>query len=59
MKDWRLMANAMDLGIPDEEFERISAALDKLEAVFRPLVAQLHPGVDSAITYIPSVESPE
>jgi hypothetical protein len=59
MKDWSLVAQAMGLEIPDEEFERISAALDKLEAAFRPLVAQLHPGVDEAVTYIAPAEKSE
>lgn len=59
MKDWSLLARAMGLQIPAEEMERISKALDSLEAVFRPLAAQLHPGVDGAVTYIAPLEKPE
>lgn len=59
MNDWRLLCRAIGLDIPDEEFERITAALGPLEAVFRPLAEQLDPGVDAAVTYIAPREKSE
>jgi len=41
MKDFRLLAQALDLGIPGGDLERLVAPLEALEASFRPLVARL------------------
>lgn len=41
MKDWRRLAEALDLGIPEADLERLEKPLDALEASFRPLVASL------------------
>ncbi len=59
MKDWRLVARAVGLQIPDEELERVAKSLDGLETVFRPLTAQLHPGVDEAVIFVAPREKPE
>lgn len=41
MKDWKKIASASNLQIPEAEFERIAPALDSLEKSFRPLVAAI------------------
>ncbi|MCL6645994.1 MAG: hypothetical protein K6U88_13680 [Dehalococcoidia bacterium] len=41
MKDWRRLAEALNLGIPEPDLERIERPLDALEASFRPLLATL------------------
>ena len=37
MKDWKLLAKAQDLDIPEEELARVSQVLDGLEQAFAPL----------------------
>ena len=37
MKDWKLLASALDLDIPEAEMERVKASLDAVETAFRPL----------------------
>jgi hypothetical protein len=44
MTDWKALAQARGLNLPDKELDRISAPLAALEAAFRPLVAGLTPG---------------
>ena len=41
MKDWKKIAAAGNLRIPETEFERITPALDSLEKSFRPLVSAI------------------
>lgn len=41
MKDWKLLATALDLGIPEAGLEKIRAPLQVLEDSFRPLVASI------------------
>ncbi len=41
MKDWKLLASALELGIPDDDLEAISASLDVLEQAFRPLARSI------------------
>jgi len=59
MTNWSLLAQAYGLEIPSEQMDRISTTLDSLEAVFRPLVSQLNPGVETAVTYVPPLEEGE
>ena len=56
MKNWKQIASAQNLQIPDEAFERIAPALDNLEAVFRPLLRELSWDVDPAMTFQPAEE---
>ena len=57
MKDWKKIASAYDLKIPEAEFERISPALDSLEKAFRPLVQALPQGMEPAVNFaIPQEE---
>ena len=53
-KDWKTMARASGLAIPDEELERITAPLDRLEADFRPLADSLEPDEEPAIVFHPA-----
>ncbi len=41
MKDWRLIAKALDLEIPDSELDQLARSLDSIEASFRPLVRKI------------------
>jgi hypothetical protein len=41
MKDWKKIADASELQIPEADFARIAPALDSLEKAFRPLVQAL------------------
>ena len=51
MKDWRGLAQAGGLGIPAAEMDRIAAPLDALEETFRPLVRDLTPQMEPAISF--------
>ena len=51
MKDWKLVAQAYDLGIPNEELERITPPLDTLEAAFRPLVRTIPLDIEPVVKY--------
>ena len=46
MTDWKAMAQARGIAAPD--IDRIAAALDGLEAAFRPLVKDLPPELEPA-----------
>ena len=54
MKNWKLMAEAAGLAIPD--IERIAPALDSLEAAFRPLVKTIPHDVEPALTGLDYIE---
>ena len=51
MKDWKKIASANNLQIPEQEFDRITPALDSLEKSFRPLAASIPFQVGLAVTY--------
>ena len=58
MKDWKKIASAYDLKIPEDEFERIAPALDSLEKSFRPLVQAIPQDLEPALTFgIPQEET--
>jgi hypothetical protein len=48
MKDWRALAKASGIGADPTQLDRIAEPLEALEAVFRPLVKDLAPGVEPA-----------
>jgi hypothetical protein len=56
-KNWKEIARASNLLIPDEQFERITPTLDVVEAAFRPLVARIPITVEPAIAF--SLETDE
>jgi hypothetical protein len=55
-KDWKKIAQANGLAIPDADLERIQPALDALEAAFRPLVRDLAPALEPAVVFQLSAE---
>jgi hypothetical protein len=57
MKDWKKIASANNLQIPEAEFDRIAPALDSLEKSFRPLVGSIPFQVGPAVIFsIPAEE---
>ncbi len=48
MKDWKTIAKASGLEIPDGEADRIARVLGRLEETFRPLVKTLRPETEPA-----------
>jgi len=50
-KDWKKIARASGLAIPDAALERVAQSLDALEAEFRPLVRALPPETEPAIAF--------
>jgi len=54
MKNWKQMAEAAGLDIPD--MDRITPALDGLEAAFRPLVKKIPHDVEPALIFRSAAE---
>ena len=50
MKNWKLLAEALQLDIPEADLELAGEALDRLEASFRPLVDQIPLHTEPAYT---------
>ena len=50
-KEWKKIARASGLTIPDADLQRIAPTLDALEADFRPLVRALPPATDMAVKF--------
>ena len=50
-KDWKKIARASGLAIPDSALERIAQSLDALEAEFRPLARTLRPETEPAVAF--------
>ncbi len=48
MKNWKALAEANALGIPESDLERVTVPLDGLEAAFRPLATSFPADTDSA-----------
>jgi hypothetical protein len=51
MTDWKALARARGLEIPEEEIDRIAPALDQLERSFRPLAATIPEEVEPAVMF--------
>jgi hypothetical protein len=51
MKNWKLLATAQNLEIPEPELELIIPALDALEAAFRPLAATIPAETEPAVIF--------
>jgi hypothetical protein len=57
MKDWKKIASAYGLPIPEADLERVTAPLDSLEKSFRPLVDAMPQDLDPAFFFaIPQEE---
>jgi hypothetical protein len=50
-KDWKKIARAKGLPIPDQDLEGIAPVLDALEDAFRPLVRALPPDASPAVIF--------
>jgi hypothetical protein len=59
MKDWKKIAAACDLQIPEADFARITPALDSLEKSFRPLVQALPATLEPAVIFDIPLEETE
>ena len=51
MTDWKAIARARALGIPEAELEAIAPRLDALESAFRPLAVKLTPDQEPAAVF--------
>lgn len=51
MKNWKKLAEANDLRIPDSDIEAIAPSLDALESAFRPLTKNIPDDVEPAVTF--------
>jgi len=51
MTDWRLLARARGLDLPEEQLAAIERVLEGLEGDLRPLTARLGPQDDPAIAF--------
>jgi len=51
MKNWKEIAEASDLRIPESDLDRIAPALDALESAFRPLAGNIPDDVEPAVTF--------
>jgi hypothetical protein len=59
MKNWKKIAEAHDLRIPESDLERVAPALDNLETAFRPLTKNIPDDVEPAVTFRVFPESVE
>ena len=57
MTDWKGIARARGLAIPEAEIEAIGPRLDALEAAFRPLAVKLTPDQEPAAVFRADPES--
>lgn len=57
MTDWKAIARARGLAIPEAEIEAIAPRLDALEAAFRPLAANFTPDQEPAAVFRADPES--
>ena len=59
MKNWKHIAEASNLNIPDADLERIRPSLEKLEVAFRPLVKTIPHETEPAVTFVIPPEAGE
>ncbi|HVN79556.1 MAG TPA: hypothetical protein VMW38_11210 [Terriglobia bacterium] len=50
-KDWKLIAEGLNLGIPDSEWEKIEVVLKELDLAFQPLLQCLSPVTEPAFHF--------
>ena len=58
MKNWKLLAAALDLDLPERDIEKISPTLDALETAFRPLAAAIPHETEPAVIFHLEPEEP-
>jgi hypothetical protein len=54
MKDWKKIAQASGLAIPEPDLERVAGPLNTLETAFRPLLESIGPETQLAVTFSPA-----
>jgi hypothetical protein len=59
MTDFKALAHARGLEIPEDELDRLAGTLSALEAAFRPLTAGLPSSLEPATVICPAEEAPE
>jgi hypothetical protein len=59
MKNWKKIAEASDARIPEPDLDRITPALDTLEAAFRPLTKHIPDDVEPALAFYVFPEAAE
>jgi len=57
MKNWKELAGALGLAIPDADLSRIAGPLDALDAAFAPMREGIPGDVEPAVTFR-AVEEP-
>jgi hypothetical protein len=57
MTDFKAIARARGLDIPEAELDRVARPLETLEAAFRPLTADLPPSLEPATGICPVEEA--
>ena len=55
--DWKALARACGLEIPEADLDAIAPRLDALEHAFRPLALKLTPDQEPAVTFRADVET--
>jgi len=51
MKNWKKVAEASELLIPEPDLDRITAPLEALETAFRPLTKTIPDDVEPAVSF--------
>jgi hypothetical protein len=51
MKDWKAIAKASGLALPDKDLDRIAQPLETLEEAFRPLAKDLSPDLEPSVEF--------
>lgn len=59
MRNWKLLASALGLGVPDAELDRVAGPLDALEAAFRPMAGKIPPETEPAYVALIDKEDAE
>ncbi len=56
MRDWKLLAAALELDLGDAEIEKIAPSLDALETAFRPLARKIPHDTEPAVLFFSAPE---
>jgi hypothetical protein len=59
MKNWKKIAEANELRIPEPDLDRIAPALDALDAAFQPLTKSIPDDVEPAVSFFIFPETAE
>jgi hypothetical protein len=57
MKNWKILAEANGLGIPESEIERVLVPLQGLEEAFRKIATSFPADTDSALIFEAGLET--